>query len=143
MLAFVQLVVGTSALVAPVSFHQSFPWLRDGWASAFGPYNQHLVMDAGTAFFATGIVLGVAACWLQRPVVLTALIAYLGHAIPHMIFHLGQPGPGLPLPDQIANVLALGSGVVVAFLLLLGWLRVPSERVELGEQCACHASAEP
>ncbi len=123
LLATVQLAVGGSALLAPSSFYVSFPWFRDRWISAYGPFNEHLVVDAGAGFLATGLALAIAACWLQRPIIIVALVTYLAQALPHVIYHLGSPGPGLPLPDQVANVVGLAGGVVVAGLLLLAWLR--------------------
>lgn len=140
-LAVMQLATGSAALLVPATFHQSFPWFREGWISSLGPFNQHLIVDAGAGFLATGIGLGVAACWLQRPAVVTALLAYLGNAIPHAIFHLHEPGPGLPLIDQVANVLGLVTGVLVASLLLVGWLRTSLDPTGSAHGCTCHRSS--
>ena len=60
---------------------------------AIPAYNPHLLADVGALFVATGALMLMAALWLERRLVLAALITWLLFAVPHVIYHLGNLGP--------------------------------------------------
>lgn len=78
----VQLVVGVWTLVFPASFYNDVPTVD--WTP---PYSEHLFRDFGSTTLGIGIVLTAAAIWLERRLVLVALLAYLAYSIPHLAFH--------------------------------------------------------
>ena len=93
------------ALFAPSSFYGDFPFGR-GWVAALPAYNEHLTRDVGELFLAIGLVLLVAAYYLERRLVVTAICSYLVWSVPHAIyhaFHLDAYGTA----DAIGNVVTL------------------------------------
>ncbi|WP_052664783.1 carboxymuconolactone decarboxylase family protein [Nitriliruptor alkaliphilus] len=128
LLAVSQLLTGLWAVLAPRGFYDRFPGLGAPWVAVDGPYNAHLVGDAGAGFLATGVALLIAGVWLHRPVVLVALAAYLAHGVPHAAYHLRAPAPALALADQIASTVPLVLSVLVAAGLLIAWLRTDAPR---------------
>lgn len=113
-LAVGQLSTGFWAVLAPHHWFMTFPPGRPGWVAAHEPFNHHLALDAGTGFLATGTALMVAAIWPYRQVVLVAIITYLAHAVPHLVFHLTHPATDLPIIDQTLEWLTVAGGIVVA-----------------------------
>jgi AhpD family alkylhydroperoxidase len=121
-----QLLIGLWALVDTAGWFGSFPGpFASDWLPAYGGYNEHLAVDAGAFFAATGVMLLLAAAWMERRLVQAALIAYLVFQVPHTVYHLGADDV-LPTGDRIASDVALGSTLVVAALLL--WLAGRSEQ---------------
>jgi hypothetical protein len=115
-LGVVQIVNGMYALFAPSSFFGDFPVGR-GWVAALPAYNEHLTRDVGELFLATGVVLLVAAYYLERRLVLTAICSYLLWSVPHAIyhaFHLDVYGTA----DKVGNVVTLGLTVILPVWLL-------------------------
>lgn len=123
LLAASQLLTGLWAVIAPRGFYERFPGVGAPWVAVDGPFNAHLVGDAGAGFLATGVALLIAGVWLHRPVVIVALAAYLAHAVPHAAYHLREPAPALALSDQIASTLPLVLSVLVVAGLLIAWVR--------------------
>jgi hypothetical protein len=114
-----QLLIGAWALVSPRGWFDSFPGAGHHWLPAYGPYNAHLATDVGATFVAIGLILILAALWLERRVVQVAVIGYLAYAIPHTIYHLANDhdiGGG----DQVVNGVTLVLSVLLAVTLL--WL---------------------
>jgi hypothetical protein len=114
-----QLLIGAWALVSPHGWFDSFPGAGHHWLPAYGPYNAHLATDVGATFVAIGLILILAALWLERRVVQVAVIGYLAYAIPHTIYHLSNDhdiGDG----DQVVNGVTLVLSVLLALTLL--WL---------------------
>lgn len=134
-LAAGQLLTGGWALAAPDHFYGSFPGLRTGWVAADGPFNHHLVVDAGAGFAATGVALLLAAIWPRRHVLAVALGAYLVHAVPHVAYHARHPAPALGALDQVLSVVPLAVGAALATTLL-----VPTVRESLPRRPAGRAS---
>ena len=119
-----QLLIGAWALVSPHGWFDSFPGAGHHWLPAYGPYNAHLATDVGATFIAIGLILILAALWLERRVVQVALIGYLAYAIPHTIYHLANDhdiGGG----DQVADGVTLVLSVLLALTLLWLTLRPP------------------
>jgi hypothetical protein len=115
-LGAIQLVNGVWALFAPSSFYGDFPFGR-GWVAALPAYNEHLMRDVGELFLATGLVLVLAAFWLERRLVLTAIWSYLLWAVPHAIYHFFNLEP-YGTGDAIGNVIALSLTVLLPIWLL-------------------------
>lgn len=121
-LAAIQAADGLYALLAPRSFYDDFP-LGRGWVEALPAYSEHLVRDVGGLFLATAIVLAAAAIWLERRLVLVALVSFLAFSIPHTTYHLLNLGPYGTF-DAVANVIALGFMVVGPLVILAAMVRV-------------------
>jgi 4-carboxymuconolactone decarboxylase len=117
-LAAVQAVNGVQALFFPKYFYEDFP-LGRGWVEAIPAYNEHLVRDVGGLFLGTAIVLGAAAWFLNRRLVIVACVSFLAFSLPHAIWHFFNLGPYDSL-DVVANVLTLSATVVIPIGLL--WL---------------------
>ena len=62
------LQIGVWATFATRSFYDDFPGLGRRWVAGDGPYNAHLASDAGLGFLAVGVVLLLAAIWMERRV---------------------------------------------------------------------------
>nr|MBA2522499.1 hypothetical protein [Solirubrobacterales bacterium] len=120
-LAAVQLTDGIYALLAPRAFFDDFPIGR-GWVAALPAYNEHLVRDVGSLFLATGIVLLAAAIYLERRLVLVALVSYLAFAVPHFVYHAFNLEPYGSF-DAVANMATLLFTVLAPAILLLAMLR--------------------
>jgi AhpD family alkylhydroperoxidase len=118
-----QVGIGLWALVAPHGFYDQFP-TGQGWVSALGPFDEHLVIDVGALFVAIGVLAILAAAWLRRPLVIAAAVAWLLFSVPHTIWHLTDLGP-LSAGDAIANVVTL-AWTIVAPLAVLALLRAPA-----------------
>jgi hypothetical protein len=115
-LGLIQLTDGLYALFFPRSFYRDFP-LGRGWVEAIPAYNPHLLADVGALFIATGVLMLMAAFWLERRLVLAALVTWLLFAVPHVTYHLGNLGP-YDTADTIGNVVSLGLTVLVPAALL-------------------------
>lgn len=127
-LGAIQATDGLYALLAPRSFYDDFP-LGRGWVEALPAYNEHLVRDVGGLFLATAIVLIAAAIWLERRLVLVALVSFLAFAIPHSTYHLLNLGP-YDTVDTAGNVIALGFMVVAPIVVLVAMARAPRADAE-------------
>jgi AhpD family alkylhydroperoxidase len=117
-LGFVQTVNGFWALFAPRSFYEDFPPGRGGWVSGLPAYNEHLLRDVGGLFLATGVLLLVAAVWLERRLVGVSLVAWLLFAVPHAVYHVFNLEP-YGTGDAVGNVIALSLTVVLPAALLV------------------------
>lgn len=118
-LAFAQLGVTLQALLAPMSFYDSFPFGR-GWVQAYPAYNEHLIYDYGAYTLGALVALVLAGIWLDRRVVQLAVISWLVGASIHFVYHLvtiDRFGTG----DAIANLLGL-----LLYIVLPGGLLVRS-----------------
>lgn len=113
-LAAPQLLIGLWAVTAPGNWFRNFPGFDPRLVAAEPPYNQHLASDAGAGFLATGVVLLVAAIWGNRASLLTAFLAYAAFTVPHVLYHATSPADALTGPQNVANVVALGSGLILA-----------------------------
>jgi hypothetical protein len=126
LLALVNLETGLWATFAPAGFYRTYPGFGHHWISVQGPYNEHLVTDAGEGFLAVGVALLIAAAWVNRAALTVALAAVVVHALPHFLFHVTHPVPGFSAFDQVAGVWSLGlEGLVAVVLLLAVWTSKP------------------
>ena len=122
-LAAVQATDGLYALFAPRSFYDDFPAGR-GWVEALPAYSEHLVRDVGALFLATAVILAAAAIWLERRLVLVALVSFLVFSVPHTIYHLFNLD-GISTGDAIAEAVLLVLTVLAPLALLVAMLRPP------------------
>ena len=122
-LGLVQLTNGLYALLAPRSFYEDFPAGR-GWVEAIPGYNPHLLADVGGLFIATGVLMLLAAVWLERRVVLAALVTWLLFAVPHTAYHLANLGP-YDAADAVGNAVSLSLTVLIPVALLALLARPP------------------
>ena len=123
LLVAIQATDGFYALFAPRSFYDDFP-LGRGWVEALPAYNEHLVRDVGSLFLATAVFLAAAAIWLERRLVIVALVSFLVFSIPHTIFHLLNLD-GISTGDAIAESVLLILTVIAPLALLVAILRRP------------------
>ncbi|NEK86507.1 hypothetical protein GCU60_12195 [Blastococcus saxobsidens] len=110
--------VGLWATFFPASFHESFPGPLSSWVAADGPYNEHLVRDVGTFNLALAAASAMAARYRDRGPAVVVAIAWIVYSVPHLGYHLHHLG-GLGALDAVAQVIALGSTLVLAVPLLL------------------------
>ena len=119
-LAAPQLLIGLWAVTAPGNWFRNFPGFDPRLVAAEPPYNHHLASDAGAGFLATGVVLLVASIWGNRASVFTALLAYAAFTVPHVLYHATNPADALTGFENVTNVLALGSGLILAGMFASG-----------------------
>lgn len=116
-LGAVQTLDGLYALLSPRGFYDDFPGGR-GWVAAYPSYSEHLVRDVGGLFLATGVLMLLAAVWLERRILIAALTSWLLFAVPHTAYHLLNLDP-LSTGDAVANAIALAATVVLPVWLLV------------------------
>ncbi len=113
------LIVGLWATADPRGFFDNFPGGGRAWIAGDGPYNAHLVGDAGVGFLAVGLVLLLATVWRDKRVVQAALLAAIVHGVPHLLFHLRHPNEALTGLDAATSNGSLAFGTLVALVLLV------------------------
>ncbi len=127
LLAVPNVITGLWAVFSPQHWFDNFP----GWApqlvAAFPPYNEHLATDAGSGLLATGLVMGLAALWPRREVVITAAVAFLAFALPHFLWHFLNPSDALAAAEDTVNDISLAAAVVGAGVVLM-WQWHPTLR---------------
>jgi hypothetical protein len=124
-IALPQLLAGAWAIVDPRGWFDEFPGGGRHWLPPFGPYDEHLALDAGAGLFATSVLLILAAIVLERRVMQVALAGWLAFAVPHTAYHMITLDK-LGTTDAVLNVITLGATILVPLLLL--WLTLPRER---------------
>ncbi|GAA1696677.1 hypothetical protein GCM10009745_48450 [Kribbella yunnanensis] len=82
-LAAFELTLGVWTTFFPENFYNEVPTVD--WTP---PYSEHLFSDFGGATLGLGVMLAAATIWMERRLVLVALVAYLAFAVPHSLFHL-------------------------------------------------------
>lgn len=118
-IALPQLVIGAWAIADPSGWFEDFPGGGRHWLPVYGPYNDHLAVDAGAGLFATSVLLILAALVLERRVVQVALAGWLAFAIPHTVFHY-LTLDRYETRDTVPNAISLAATVLVPLALL--WL---------------------
>ena len=121
-LAVPQVLTGAWAVLAPRSFYDDFPGIGPALVGRDGPFNAHLVTDAGAGFLAIGACVAIAALLGGRGRCRLALVTYLVLESPHATFHLLHRADGLSGPGELLGIGGVLSGVAVA-VALLWWLR--------------------
>jgi hypothetical protein len=109
--------VGAWAAAAPRSFFTSFPLPGHHWVAAEPPYNEHLTRDVGGLYLALFVVSIWAAVRPRQEMFAMAGLAWEAFSLPHLVFHTMHLDT-LSTGDAVANVVALGTTVLLAALLL-------------------------
>ena len=129
------LAVGLWATLDPKGFYDDFPGGGRTWVAGDGPYNAHLVGDAGVGFLAVGIVVLLAAAWMDRRLVQAACVASAVHGALHLLYHLRHPNDALESADTWLSNGGLAFGVAVAAVVLVttrsGVNRSPQSQTQL------------
>lgn len=112
-LAGLQFVLGVWGQFFPESFYRNFPTV-----SLTPPYSEHFLRDFGGATLALGLVIAAAAVWLDKRLVMVALLAYLVFAIPHLCFHLAHLRDASQTQVTFL-LLSLGNSVLLPVALLV------------------------
>jgi hypothetical protein len=105
------------ALPFPRSFYDYFPLPGRDWVSTLGPYDEHLVRDYGALNLALGILLVATAIFLGRRLTQVALVAWLGYALPHFVYHTTLTEHFSPF-DNVGQLGSLGLQVLLPTVLL-------------------------
>ncbi len=122
-LALPQLAIGVWALASPRGWFDNFPGAGKQWLPLYdGSFDQHLVIDVGSAFLALGVILVLAAVWLDRRVVLAAAVGYLAYQLPHGIFHFANDEV-LTTGDRVANAIGLALALLLVVGIVVGTVR--------------------
>jgi hypothetical protein len=114
LLAAVEWVLGLWTAFAPRSFYEDVPTV-----DLTPPFSEHLMRDFGGATLGLAIALTAAAVWLERRLVVVALLAYLAFAVPHLMFHVGHLDGATSLESTVLTVLLVGAVVLPLALLAL------------------------
>jgi hypothetical protein len=110
-----QAEIGIWGVIAPHSFFTTFPGLGRHWVAPLGPFNEHLVRDYAAAELGFAVLLGCAAIWFERRLVLVTGAAFLAATLPHFLYHLTTTDH-LATGDNVASLgaFALEGAVVIA-----------------------------
>jgi predicted permease len=117
--AAVELVLGLWTIALPESFYADVPTV-----DLTPPFSEHLMRDFGGATLGLALVLAAAGIWLERRLVVVALLAHLAFSVPHLVFHVGHLDGASDLEAAVLVVLLAASVAVPAGLLAVA-LRLP------------------
>lgn len=113
------LVIGLWTFIAPESFYADFPVSGADWVSTLGHYNEHLVVDFGSA----EIGLAVAAIGISRsrsvPGVVAVLSGFLVFGALHFGYHL-RTFDSFSTGSAVAQAAALATFMLVPASALIG-----------------------
>ncbi|MGY1601858.1 hypothetical protein [Geodermatophilus sp. SYSU D00815] len=126
LLAAVEWALGLWTAFFPRSFYDDVPTV-----DLTPPFSEHLMRDFGGATLGLAIVLTAAAVWLERRLVVTALLAYLAFAVPHLVFHVAHLHGATELEASVLVITLLGSVALPLALLAIALLTprpAPRER---------------
>ena len=123
-LAAIELLLGVWTLFFPRSFYDDVPTV-----DLTPPFSEHLMRDFGGATLGLAIVLTAAGIWLERRLVVVALLAYLAFSLPHLIFHVGHLHGATGVEAVVlVGVLVLSVAVPLLLLVLVLARRSPQVR---------------
>lgn len=111
-LAVTEFGVGVWAQFFPELFYRDFPTV-----DLTPPFSEHLMRDYGGATLGLTVFLVAGAIWLDRRIVMLALVAYLVFALPHAAFHLMHLEGASPA-DSWFLAISLGGLVALAITVL-------------------------
>jgi hypothetical protein len=113
------LALGIYAVLAPEHYFEHFPGAGHAWVALDGPYNEHLMRDYGALNLALGAVALCALIFASRELVITAAIAEIVYAIPHVAYHLAHPSRIGDASDQFGAIGGLLLNAVLGIALLI------------------------
>jgi hypothetical protein len=117
LIAVTPLVVGVGTLFFPHAFYDDFPPGSRHWVDRLGPYNEHLLSDFGGALLGLTAVLLLAAWWLERRLVVAAVVGTLVQSTAHFAYHLTTTD-AYSTADNVASLTGLVVNVVLSAALL-------------------------
>jgi hypothetical protein len=131
LLALTPLFVGAGALLFPHAFYADFPPGSRHWVDRLGPYNEHMLTDFGGALLGQAAMLLLAAWWLERRLVLAALVASMVQSTAHFGYHLTTTD-AYSTSDNVASLLGLVFSVALSAALLAYTARTAGSRSTAG-----------
>jgi hypothetical protein len=117
--ALLNLLLGAYASIAPRYYFEHFPGAGRAWVALDGPYNEHLMRDYGALNLALGVVAACALVFMTRQLIITAALAEIVYAVPHVIYHLAHRSRLGDTSDQVGAIGGLSFGIVIGVVLLL------------------------
>lgn len=111
-------LTGAWALASPQGWYDNFPGWSPQLISAYPPFNNHLVADAGAGLLAAGVAALFAAAWPRREVIISMMVSVLAFIVPHTLFHLFNPSDMLTASEDFQSTAALGISVAIAAYVL-------------------------
>ncbi|MFJ8054664.1 hypothetical protein [Streptomyces sp. NPDC096142] len=119
LLALVGLYTGLWAYFSPSGWYRDFPGFGLKWLPQLGPYNEHLVKDAGSMFLALACLAVIAARQVQNTrLVQTTGAVWLVFNVLHFSYHVQHLGM-YGTRDQVLNVMALSLLTLLSAVLLV------------------------
>lgn len=119
LLAVTGLYTGVWAYCSPTSWYANFPGLGLSWLPQLGPYNEHLIKDAGAMFLALAVLTVITLRSVDNTrLVQTTGAVWLVFNVLHFSYHV-QHLDMYNTRDQILNVVALAALIPLAALLLV------------------------
>ena len=133
LVAAAQAEIGVWGLLAPHSFYATYPGFGRHWVSVLGPYDEHLVRDFAGMELGFAVLLGCAAVWFERRLVLVAGAAFLAATLPHFAYHV-TTADELSTADDIASLagFTVEIAVVAAAMVAVARPRRPGPAPEPG-----------
>ncbi|HEV8652941.1 MAG TPA: hypothetical protein VG276_27020 [Actinomycetes bacterium] len=117
-----QAAAGLWALLDPRSWYDQFPGDGRAWVSTLGPYDEHLVRDAGVGLLAVAVLLVWAAAVPERRLTQAAIGTWLVFQVPHFAYHLTTLD-AFPLADDVATVATFALAITLPLAVLAGTRR--------------------
>jgi hypothetical protein len=121
LLGAIEALLGLWTAIFPESFYDDVPTV-----DLTPPFSEHLFRDFGGATLGLAIVLVAAAIWLEKRLVIVALLAYLAFAAPHLGFHL-EHLMGATQVEAVVLSSTLTASVVLPLILIVLAIRVPAQ----------------
>lgn len=119
------LPVGLWQQLAPRSFYDDFPGFGRIWVAVDGPYNEHLLRDAGGGTLALAVVALAALVKPTRPLVAATGFALFVSQGPHALYHAAHLDLLPATLDRVLNMILLPLFAVIGALLLAWAARAP------------------
>ena len=134
--------IGLWQLLWPRSFYDEFPGFGRAWVAVDGPYNEHLIRDVGGGTLALAVLAVFALVRTSALLVRAVALGVLAAQVPHFVYHVAHAGLLPTTADRILNTVFLGSGIVVALILLrVSCLEVSSPAQPSTPSCAPSSGA--
>ncbi|MER7927566.1 hypothetical protein ABTY96_31280 [Streptomyces sp. NPDC096057] len=119
LLAVVSLYTGLWAYFSPSGWYANFPGLGLKWLPPLGPYNEHLVKDAGSMFLALACLTIIALRQVRNTrLVQTTGAVWLVFNVPHISYHV-QHLDMYGTRDQVLNAVSLSLLTLLSAVLLV------------------------
>ncbi|MGR3870808.1 hypothetical protein ACUXZZ_19705 [Streptomyces graminifolii] len=119
LLAVVSLYTGLWAYFSPSGWYANFPGLGLKWLPQLGPYNEHLVKDAGSMFLALACLTVIALRQVRNTrLVQTTGAVWLVFNVLHFSYHV-QHLDMYGTRDQVLNVVSLSLLMLLSAVLLV------------------------